>query len=133
MAPGPGKTGKGPVGPLSSATAGPPRTGRPPASPRASPGPGEAAACPRGPALRGARRATADCPGRLRRVAGRGSRESWPYSGPLVRVPVRVTVSGGSLLFLFRLLHHERLGGEQHAGDRGGVLHGRPGHLDRVD
>jgi len=32
-----------------------------------------------------------------------------------------VTVTGRGRLLLFRLLDHQRLGGEQHAGDRRGV------------
>jgi hypothetical protein len=36
-------------------------------------------------------------------------------------------------LVLLRLLDHDRLGGEQQAGDRSGVLQRRPGDLRRVD
>src|SRR5579872_1080211 len=51
---------------------------------------------------------------------------------PLVAVAVAVAIARGGLL-LFRLLDHQGLGGQQHAGDRRGVLHGGPGDLDRVD
>src|SRR5262249_59270968 len=49
-----------------------------------------------------------------------------------VPVAVRVTVAVGRR-FLLRLLRHCGLRGEQHASDGPGVLHGRPGDLDRVD
>src|SRR5271166_3957442 len=44
---------------------------------------------------------------------------------------VPVTVGRGGLLL--RLLADEHLGGQQHAGDRRGVLDSRARHLDRVD
>src|ERR1017187_5686305 len=50
----------------------------------------------------------------------------------LVLVAVPVAVGRGRVL-LFRLLDHESLRGQQHAGDRRGVLHGRPGHLHGVN
>ena len=45
-------------------------------------------------------------------------------------MPVAVGREG---LLLLRLLDHQGLGGQQHGGDRRGVLHGGPGHLHRVD
>src|SRR6266704_606444 len=49
-----------------------------------------------------------------------------------MRVAVPVAVGRGGLLLL-RLLDHQGLGGQQHAGDRRGVLDGGPGYLHRVD
>src|SRR5690606_36336422 len=73
------------------------------------------------------------------RPDGRGSRgtrsgTSRPAAGPAsVAVPVTVAVAAGGLLFLLRLVDHERLGREQHARDRGGVGDGVARHLHRVD
>src|SRR5215469_283630 len=57
------------------------------------------------------------------------------HSGPTgsVAVPVTVGVTVPVGLFGLGLLGHGGLGGEQHASDGAGVLHGRPGDLDRVD
>ena len=45
---------------------------------------------------------------------------------------VRVTETG-LVFFLFRLLDNEGLSGQQHRGDRRGILKSLPGDLDRVD
>src|SRR5690606_121525 len=65
-------------------------------------------------------------------LAGPGAGEPHPPETTSVAVPVTVALAGG-LLFLLRLVDHERLGGEQHARDRGGVGHGVARHLHRVD
>ena len=47
-------------------------------------------------------------------------------------VPVAMTGRGGGSFLLLRLLDDERLGGQQHPRDRGGVDQRGPGHLHRV-
>src|SRR6185437_7970956 len=67
---------------------------------------------------------------RLSSLAGRAG-GAGAAGAVLVRVAVAVAVGGG--LVLLRLLDHQGLGGQEHAGDGRRVLHGRPGDLHRVD
>ena len=48
-------------------------------------------------------------------------------------VVMSVTVAMAVIFSLFRLLDDEGLGGQQHRGDRCGILKSRPSDLDRVD
>src|SRR3954465_11949371 len=80
----------------------------------------------------------------LRRLSRAHPFQRWTARGPAPRgdrastacgrrsVTVAVTVSGVLGLRLL-LLHHQRVGGQHHRRDRGGVAQRRPGHLDRVD
>jgi hypothetical protein len=80
---------------------------------------------------------------RLGPLSERGASDNWQmfayYIMNNIGIAFQTFASGllfclGSLFFLLlRLIHHQRLGGEHHAGNRGRVHHRRPGHLHRVD
>lgn len=62
-----------------------------------------------------------------------GALRYWLLASRLVRVTVVRVTETGLGFFLFRLLDDEGLGGQQHRGDRRGILKSRPSDLDRVD